>query len=314
MGLFDFFKSEKIDKKQEPLFQEKSRLLVLETILHAVDKYHEGEYSKAILFFDEVLSIDPSNNEYVLFYYRGCSNYYLDNNREALNDIEKAIEISETSEAYNQKGIILMEFEDNLQSMLCFDTAISLDKENVDAYESRAKLKSNLKDSNGAIQDYDKVIVLDPNNSLAYYRRGTENFTLGNYEEATKNLDKAIEIGLPSYSRIKLENLYSFRGSFKMLLRLYDLAIEDFSKVLELTPNSVSTYFDRAEAYYFLDNYKEAIKDLNEIIRLEPENGKAYFKRCEAKKELMDINPNYKDEAVLDKIQAYKFGYDEDDD
>ena len=90
IGLFDFLKSEKSDKKQEPLLQDKSRLLVLETILHAVDKYHDGEYSKAILFFDEVLSIDPNNNEYVLFYYRGCSNYYLNNDREALNDIEKA--------------------------------------------------------------------------------------------------------------------------------------------------------------------------------------------------------------------------------
>lgn len=314
MGLFNFLKSEKSEKKQEPLFQEKSRLLVLETILHAVDKYHEGEYSKAILFFDEVLSIDPNNNEYVLFYYRGCSNYYLDNDREALIDIEKAIAISETSEAYNQKGVILMQLEDNLQSMICFDTAISLDKENVEAYESRAKLKSKLKDSDGAIQDYNKVIELDPSNSVAYFHRGTENFSLGNYEEAIKNLDKTIELGLPSYSRIKPESVYSFRGSFKMLLRLYDLAIEDFSKVLEINPNSVSTYFDRAEANYFLENYLEAIKDLDEIIRLEPENGKAYFKRCEAKKELMDSNPDYGDEAVLDKLKAYKFGYDEDDD
>jgi tetratricopeptide (TPR) repeat protein len=315
-NIFNLFKSDKDNSKVEATTAKKkdNRLLVLETILHGSDKFHEGEYKKAIHFFDLVLSIDPDNREYVLFYYRACSKYRIDDSVGALEDINKALQIKPTSEAFNEKGLILLDLGDKENAMDSFDKSIQLDNKNIEAYENRADLKSKLKDKSGAFEDYNTIIGLDPLNSLAFFYRGCESFSLSNYEEAINDLDTVIELGLPDNSHIHLNQVYSFRGSFKMLLRLYDLATEDFSMALTLKPTSVSDYFDRAEAYFNLENYDKAIADFDEIIKLQPDSGKAYYKRSKAKAKLMHINSSYGDEAVLDKIKAHTLDYDDEDD
>lgn len=308
MSIFDLFK-----KKEDPSNErkiQKAKILILETILLAVDKFHENEYSKALRLLDEVLKLDPENQEYILHYYRSLSNYYLDNNAEAMKDIDITLEIKQTAEAYCHKGLLYNETKDYLSAIECFNKAETVDKNYEEIYEHRAKSKSKTKDNLGALADYSKAIELNSNNPSFFYERGFINFKLRKYDNAIEDLDKAIQIGLPDKSHIKMYQLFSFRGGFKKLNKDIQGAIDDFTQAIKLKPESTSDYFERAESYFEINDYHKAIKDYDEIIKIEPENGKAYFLRSQAKAEL---DETYREDAVFDKIKSFQLGYDEDD-
>ena len=56
-------------------------------------------------------------------------------------------------------------------------------------------------------------------------------------------------------------------------------AIVDYTKAIELDPNSVEAYFNRGIAYQVSDNWEQAIVDYTKTIELGPDYKEAYFNR-----------------------------------
>jgi len=56
----------------------------------------------------------------------------------------------------------------------------------------------------------------------------------------------------------------------------YNLAIQDFSKVIQLAPEYSGSYLARGFSYYCLGDYANAIVDLTNYIRLDPRSPKGY--------------------------------------
>ena len=92
-------------------------------------------------------------------------------------------------------------------------------------------------------------------------------------------------------------------GSKLLKKNKYELAIESFTKSIELNIEEVEAYTYRGLAFYKLEKYKEAIKDFDVALLLKEGYAEAYNFRGLAKGELGD-----KKGACEDWYQAYYHG------
>lgn len=80
----------------------------------------------------------------------------------------------------------------------------------------------------------------------------------------------------------------SGRGAFYIASGKPDLAIADITKAIEIDPEAVNNYYNRAStygnralAYKYQKNYQAAIKDYTTMITLDPKDLSAYKARGE---------------------------------
>ncbi|KAG7552738.1 Tetratricopeptide repeat [Arabidopsis thaliana x Arabidopsis arenosa] len=59
----------------------------------------------------------------------------------------------------------------------------------------------------------------------------------------------------------------------------FDVAVDLYSKAIDLDPNCAAFFADRAQANIKLDNFTEAVVDANKAIELEPTLAKAYLRK-----------------------------------
>ncbi|MBR4904882.1 MAG: hypothetical protein IKZ53_09455 [Selenomonadaceae bacterium] len=67
---------------------------------------------------------------------------------------------------------------------------------------------------------------------------------------------------------------------------MYELAIEDFSKAVELDSSSSEAYFNRSISYSCLNKYERAIADISRYIELNHGDAKAYYLRGKYSRDL----------------------------
>ena len=162
------------------------------------------------------------------------------------------------------------------------------------AYFNRGETYLNLKQYEAAIRDFSKIIdEITPNfsgyyNEQAYYKRGLAYSCLKKCEKATQDFEKCTI-------------WYHGRGQDYYELEQYELAIQDFSKAIELDSSSSEAYFNRSVAYSGLEKYERAISDVSRYIELNPDDAKGYYLRG---KYSQDLSRN-------DFERAKSLGYEE---
>lgn len=113
---------------------------------------------------------------------------------------------------------------------------------------------------------------LDPEVPFAYYMRGTAYANKGDRDLAIKDYTKVIELN-PNFA-----DAYNDRGFiYRQQGRDY-LAIQDYKTAIRLDPNKVA-YNNLGDAYASVGKYHSAIRNYSEAINLAPENVAAYYKR-----------------------------------
>ena len=65
----------------------------------------------------------------------------------------------------------------------------------------------------------------------------------------------------------------------KYELEQYKLAIDDYSKAIELNPQLMRAYHNRGYAKFKLAQYESAIEDYNKILELNPQDEDALYKK-----------------------------------
>ncbi len=82
------------------------------------------------------------------------------------------------------------------------------------------------------------------------------------------------------YRRGQLIRFYSIVGIASIDgIALTDVAIERHSKAIELNPDFVEAYFDRAHVYLLIEDFDKAIEDFNRAIELNPDHAYTYVQR-----------------------------------
>ena len=64
-----------------------------------------------------------------------------------------------------------------------------------------------------------------------------------------------------------------------MQIKRMKRALKDYTRAIELDPNSVNAYNYRGIAYYRMHDYPRAVKDFTEAVRIDPRYAIAYNNR-----------------------------------
>jgi len=178
-----------------------------------------------------------------------------------------------------------------------FSLAIDKDSSNADAYFGRALDFMVLQDLSEAVNDFTRAINLRPDFVLAYFDRAvvrSKQLQIENSEENTarsevQNLSLNIQsktnktVQPPSSNpyiqpKTDLNNSSTTDKSSRQTVK-YDQIIQDYDKIIQLNPNFVFAYYNRANIRCYQKDYREAINDYTEAINRNPEFAEAYYNR-----------------------------------
>ena len=155
-----------------------------------------------------------------------------------------------------------------------YTAAIKLNPLDADAYIKRAGYKLQLEEIRSAKRDYTKAIRLHTKyTDTAYYNRGLLRiqYKLGN---GRKDLEKAIKIN-PKYVEAYIARAKYLSNPWKNGgLVNYKWAIEDWTKVIEISPENA------AMAYYERGNCKHATKGGMQFKGIDEEGACADWKKA----------------------------------
>jgi len=194
--------------------------IIFLAILSLISWNQCGYWKDGITLFSHALKVTDNN----WLAYGGRGRVYADigNHKQAIGDLEKAIEIKPRyAEAYNNRGF---------------------------SYNALGNYKQ-------AIEDYNKAIEIKPRYAEAYNNRGLAYNALGNYKQAIEDYNKAIEIK-PDHAIVHYNrgNAYRDLGNFKQ-------AIEDFGRAIEIKPDLPVAYYNRGATYIMQDNKDLGCRD-----------------------------------------------------
>ncbi len=151
--------------------------------------------------------------------------------------------------------------------------------------------EDSIRDLESAIESFSSVIELDPNKIEAIEFRGYSYYLLQMFNEAILDFTKLIEI---QGQELNL-TIFQFRALAFFKLNKYQECIDDSSRVIECDNNFEYFYILRAKALENIKNYPLAIKDYSYAIEINPKNLETFFNRGESYLKIKKYRKAYKD-------------------
>ena len=134
-----------------------------------------------------------------------------------------------------------------------------------------------------------------------YLDRGNHFNNIQMYEEAILDYDKYIDMVPDNHSG------YMNRGNAHERLKHYDSALTDYSKVIELKPRDTIAFFNRGIVYDALDNPWQAIREYDSVLILDPKLAKVYYNRGKSYAKIRDYQKAIDNwERAIDLNPQYK--------
>ncbi len=257
-------------------------LLVLSTVYSQETKeelvnlglkeYNNLNHEEAITIFNKALQID--SNFSAAYVNRGNTYLAQKEYEKALVDMDLAIKIDpNNSIPYHNKGLILKFQNKYTEAIANYDKAINLDKNYYEAYinKLRALLIVNKQEEiKTIIENLKKEIPNNPEFCIVTYFYYT---LISDYAQAIKELN--IGVSLDS----KNEEILLERARLKDDWSDEKGAIADYTKLIEINPNSAQYYYGRSSSYYDLKKYENVIENCNKAISLDENYFEAYVMR-----------------------------------
>ena len=128
-----------------------------------------------------------------------------------------------------------------------------------------------------AMADAQRALSLDPKQPRALTMRGTMRYLGRDYAGARTDLEEAVR--LDSREAVPWNSL----GAVHLAQGHTDLAIQAFTRAVDLKPDYAEAYLNRALAYCALKQFDRAMPDFDASIRLQPGNPKAWLWRGETR-------------------------------
>lgn len=274
-------------------------------LIEKTDKYIKIDFDGVPLtyFLDEVETIDgkPANILKGLFKPKDFDKIAESAEKESKEYLEKN---PTSAEAYNKRGIAYRMNGNQEDAIACFNKAIEIDPNNAQYYQHRgiSYSSSAIRKYDEAIADFAKAIEIESSNSEFYFYRALTYFEKKEYDKCWDDVQKAESLGFKKdfksyggvYPRfindlIKAsgrnpyasaeENDAFKRGWEDSEKGLLDESIKEFSKVIQINPNSIEAYYNRALAYEKKEKFNQAITDYSKVIESYPEYAQAYVGR-----------------------------------
>ena len=247
--IYDMDKAIEIDNQSEISF-----------IVRGVAKSSLNDDLGAIKDFTNAIEINPYAAE--SYINRGLSYRELGDYFGAMSDLSKAIELDSnfSEKAYYNRGYIRMSLVKDYEGAIeDFTKAIELNPKKSNAFNNRGLAKNYLGDYEGAIADFTKAIELNPSDAMHYSNRGIVKRASGNYKGAIEDYTKAIKIN-PKY-----HDAYYNRGALRGE-HFEDYRVQQNTKAIEFKLNLSIAYDLRAQYKIQVKDYYGAIEDYTKAI------------------------------------------------
>ena len=226
-----------------------------------------GDDHKVILFSTLALL---SKEDHEAYYVRALAKSNIGENNSAINDLNKAIDISPRNIKYlKTKGELLSLIDEDINAKEVFDYLIKIEPNQPNHYLYRGianhflwykKGSQYLESKKDRISDINKAIEMSPNNAVNHLLLGIFNETFVNPSKSIIFYDKAIQID-PNYSLAYLR-----RSNAKQYSRDRFGAKLDLLKFKNLVPNTVIAEYKLARLEQWDENYKLSLKYIDQAI------------------------------------------------
>jgi tetratricopeptide (TPR) repeat protein len=114
-----------------------------------------------------------------------------------------------------------------------------------------------------ALENYYKIVALKPDHYYALNNIGCALDDIGDQEQALIYLKRAIKLQPDNcMAYYNCGYIYNYKQ------RAYHLAIQNYTKVIELSPQYIQAYIDRSTCYESLGEYKRAMADIQKAVNL----------------------------------------------
>lgn len=243
-------------------------------------QYDLEEYAAVLENCDQALELNPNYTEALTLKANVLDMFEQVNEAKLL--YRKAISIDPANyDGYKQLSITEYAHGNKIGAKTVLEEYLNLGYVHADIIERHGKILADLKDFKGAYADFSRLIQLDPTNPRNHYLRGLVQDSLKNHEAACTDMLEADKLGLADahqYLRkncksklnaklLQVEDLIDEALAFEQLGK-YAEAIEVYTKVLQIAPDSSSVYHARGIAKRRIENHLGAIEDYKKAISL----------------------------------------------
>ncbi|MGK7872544.1 MAG: tetratricopeptide repeat protein [Xenococcaceae cyanobacterium] len=234
----------------------------------------QGEYSEAIIVYDQLLEILPRSEQ--TWVARGYALSKLNRTEEQLLSCNQALDIDPIFvEALNCRGLALHDLGRYQEAIDTYKKLLDLKPDFYDGWNNMGESLLKLKRFEKALAAFDKAILYKPDYIFAWHNRAKSLFEMKLYPEA-----------IAAYSQtIQLDQNYHYawlgRGNAQRFLGRYQLAISDYKIAIQINPDNPEAFYSKALAHMGLQQCKEALKALEKAIKIKPDYTAAIRKREE---------------------------------
>jgi tetratricopeptide (TPR) repeat protein len=117
-----------------------------------------------------------------------------------------------------------------------------------------------------AIADYDRLIELDPNYSEYYHGRAAALAEEGQWDQAIEDTNRYLDHAPDSAERLNLGLMHRVEGD-------YDLALGDFTRLVETAPSFAQAYVERGATELLRGQLQRADDDFAKALEHSADNG-----------------------------------------
>lgn len=209
-----------------------------------------------------------------------------------------------SSDALVEKANRLYQAKKFDEAIVVYSQAVDADPANTEILKFRGLAKSMKGDWKGCVADLDSAIAIDDKNPGLLSTRAFALLHTGDFDAAKRDFRAidAIEKDAGRKAQYSLAENFLRRARNNLMTDTGDRqkALEDYQRVLALTPPSDMILFERACALVDLKKYQAALKDLDKVIEMDGDISKfgdTHSKRAEVRRLLKDEDGAKEDEA-----------------
>lgn len=231
--------------------------------------WEKNAYSKKeLLFIDAKEAFDNKDyekaeyllNQYILKYDARADVLYMKsviateqaNYKDALNYLEKAIDLSDDLRYLKAKAEVEYRFKKYTKALKTYNLALLKDSLDLDIYWGRSVVYSALNNYEQARADIQKYLLYYPESEPALKRYAQIAYNGKDYLTAIRTYSKLIEKFPANASYLKL------RADAYMATQTYQYAIKDYSMALDLYPRDAAIYYQKGMAHFKLRQMDKA--------------------------------------------------------
>jgi tetratricopeptide (TPR) repeat protein len=185
--------------------------------------------------------------------------------------------------------------------------ALAIDSNNYIAYNNRAYLEiQQNKPSQEVIDDYKKAIAIAPEYATATFSLANYYFQTKDYQNTITWANKYLSFQLSQkLDPALIESIYFRLAKSEENLLLFDQAIIDYKKAIEINPANVHSHLGLGECYYYgSNNIAVAMAEFTKALDIDSTYAAAYIQREKCDR---NIKPPLLKQAESDSMNADRY-------